>query len=184
MALVVASAPSYAHGVVDEIPAIAAASQARGVPCHVDACIGGIVLAYARPDGAPSRPDGAPGFDLSVPGVSSIAFDLHKYGFAPKGTSLLLFADPQLRAATYFTFSQWPGYPVVNTTLQSTKSAGPMAAAWAVTRSPGPCSRRRRSPRLWRGSTAFGSSAAPTPPCSPWPRTASPASTPSGSPTR
>ena len=127
VALVVASAPSYAHGVVDEIPAIAAASQARGVPCHVDACIGGIVLAYARPDGAPA-------FDLSVPGVSSIAFDLHKYGFAPKGTSLLLFADPQLRAATYFTFSQWPGYPVVNTTLQSTKSAGPMAAAWAVAR--------------------------------------------------
>ncbi|MFM9136168.1 MAG: hypothetical protein ACKOT0_12195, partial [bacterium] len=128
----------------------------------VDACIGGIVLAYARPDGAvsrpdgadsrpdgavsrpdgavsrpdgaDSRPDGAPKFDLSVPGVTSIAFDLHKYGFAPKGTSLLLFADPSLRAPTYFTYSRWPGYPVVNTTLQSTKSAGPMAAAWAVAR--------------------------------------------------
>ena len=141
VALVVASAPSYAHGVVDEIPAIAAASRAHGVPCHVDACIGGIVLAYSRPDGADSRPDGAdscpdgpPDFDLCVPGVTSIAFDLHKYGFAPKGTSLLLFAEPGLRASTYFTFSRWPGYPVVNTTLQSTKSAGPMAAAWAVAR--------------------------------------------------
>lgn len=127
IALVVASAPSYAHGVVDEIPAIAAASHAHGVPCHVDACIGGIVLAY-------SRHRGAPDFDLSVPGVTSIAFDLHKYGFAPKGTSLLLFGEPGLRASTYFTFSRWPGYPVVNTTLQSTKSAGPMAAAWAVAR--------------------------------------------------
>ena len=141
VALVVASAPSYAHGVVDEIPAVAAASRTHGVPCHVDACIGGIVLAYSRPDGADSRPDGAdscpdgpPDFDLCVPGVTSIAFDLHKYGFAPKGTSLLLFAEPGLRASTYFTFSRWPGYPVVNTTLQSTKSAGPMAAAWAVAR--------------------------------------------------
>jgi len=58
--------------------------------------------------------------------------DLHKYGFAPKGVSLLLFADAAYRMGTYFAFSAWPGYPVVNTTLQSTKSAGPMAAAWAM----------------------------------------------------
>lgn len=127
VALVVASAPSYAHGVVDEVPGIAAAAAAHGVPCHVDACIGGFTLAYARLGG-----NSVPAMDFAVDGVTSIAMDLHKYGFSPKGASLLLFRDTALRAGTYYAFSSWPGYPVVNTTLQSTKSAGPMAAAWAV----------------------------------------------------
>ena len=127
VALVVASAPSYAHGVVDDIPGIAAACAERGVPCHVDACIGGFTLAYARMGG-----ESVPAMDFSIDGVTSIALDLHKYGFSPKGASLLLFRDAELRSGTYYAFSAWPGYPVVNTTLQSTKSAGPMAAAWAV----------------------------------------------------
>jgi glutamate/tyrosine decarboxylase-like PLP-dependent enzyme len=127
VALVVASAPSYAHGVVDDIPGIAAACGERGVPCHVDACIGGFTLAYARMGG-----ESVPDMDFSIDGVTSIALDLHKYGFSPKGASLLLFRDAELRSGTYYAFSAWPGYPVVNTTLQSTKSAGPMAAAWAV----------------------------------------------------
>jgi sphinganine-1-phosphate aldolase len=126
-ALVVASAPSYAHGVVDEIPGIAAVSAAHSVPCHVDACIGGFTLAYARLGG-----EAVPPCDFVVDGVTSIGMDLHKYGFSPKGASLLLFRDVDLRSGTYYAFSEWPGYPVVNTTLQSTKSAGPMAAAWAV----------------------------------------------------
>ncbi len=73
-----------------------------------------------------------PEFDLSVPGVRSLSVDLHKYGYATKGTSLLLFSDTAYRLGSFFTYSTWPGYPVVNTTLQSTKSAGPMAAAWVV----------------------------------------------------
>ncbi|MEY3732658.1 MAG: hypothetical protein RL347_17 [Actinomycetota bacterium] len=127
IALVVASAPSYAHGVVDEVVGIATAAADRGIPCHVDACIGGFSLSYARMAG-----DTVPEMDFMVPGVTSIAFDLHKYGFSPKGASLLLFRDADYRSGIYFAFSSWPGYPVVNTTLQSTKSAGPMAAAWAV----------------------------------------------------
>jgi len=126
-ALVVASAPSYAHGVVDDVPGIAAAALEHGILCHVDSCIGGVTLAYARLNG-----EAVPPMDFTVPGVSSISLDLHKYGFAPKGVSLLLFADAAYRMGTYFAFSAWPGYPVVNTTLQSTKSAGPMAAAWAM----------------------------------------------------
>jgi sphinganine-1-phosphate aldolase len=126
-ALVVASSPSYAHGVVDPVPGIAAVAAARGVPCHSDACIGGIVLPYLKRAGRL-----LPDFDLSVPGVRSLSVDLHKYGYAPKGVSLLLFSDPDYRIGSFFTYSAWPGYPVVNTTLQSTKSAGPMAAAWTV----------------------------------------------------
>jgi len=126
-ALVVVSAPSYAHGVVDPVAAIAAAAAERGVPCHSDACIGGLVLPYLTRMGRE-----VPDFDLSVPGVRSLSVDLHKYGYATKGASLLLFTDTAYRQGTFFTYSTWPGYPVVNTTLQSTKSAGPMAAAWTV----------------------------------------------------
>ena len=121
------SAPSYAHGVVDPVFEVAALASARDVPVHVDACIGGFVLPYLRAAGR-----ALPDFDLSVAGVRSLSVDLHKYGYAPKGASLLLFSDSAYRLGTYFTYSAWPGYPVVNTTLQGTKSAGPMAAAWTV----------------------------------------------------
>jgi hypothetical protein len=126
---VVVSAPSYAHGVVDPVAEVAALGLERGVPVHTDACIGGWTLPYLARLGVPVPP-----FDLSVPGVCSISVDLHKYGYAPKGTSLLLFKDADYRLGTFFTYSSWPGYPVVNTTMQSTKSAGPPAAAWAVLR--------------------------------------------------
>jgi glutamate/tyrosine decarboxylase-like PLP-dependent enzyme len=121
--LVVASAPSYPTGTVDPVEPIAAAAAARGVLCHVDACIGGWVLPFL-----PS----APPFDLSVPGVTSLSVDLHKYAYAPKGASVLLFEDRALRRAAWFAYAGWPGYPVINPTMQSAKSAGPLAAAWAV----------------------------------------------------
>ncbi|MFI0942138.1 pyridoxal phosphate-dependent decarboxylase family protein [Streptomyces sp. NPDC021020] len=133
-ALVVVSAPSYAHGVVDPVPAVAAAAAERGILCHVDACIGGWYLGHRRlADGiAPPPP-----FDLSVPGVTSLSVDLHKYGYTPKGASVLLFRDAELRRHGWFAHASWPGYPVVNATLQGTKSAGPLAAAWAVLRKVG-----------------------------------------------
>lgn len=124
--LVVVSAPSYAHGVIDPVVAVAELAAPRGVPVHVDACIGGWVLPFMAQQGFEVPP-----FDLSVPGVRSLSVDL--YGLrAPKGASLLLFSDATYRLGAFFAYSGWPGYPVVNTTMQSTKSAGPMAAAWAT----------------------------------------------------
>jgi sphinganine-1-phosphate aldolase len=127
--LVVASAPSYAHGVVDPVAEIAAAAQRAGVRCHVDACIGGWVLPYFRRLGVDVPP-----FDFSVPGVTSVSVDLHKYAYCPKGTSVLLHASADLRRAQYFASADWPGYTMLNSTTQSTRSGGPLAAAWAVTR--------------------------------------------------
>ena len=75
-----------------------------------------------------------PLFDFRVPGVTSISMDLHKYGFAPKGSSVLLHRDPAVRRAQYFACASWSGYSVVNATMQSTKSGGPLAGAWAVMR--------------------------------------------------
>ncbi|MFD0633537.1 pyridoxal phosphate-dependent decarboxylase family protein [Catenulispora yoronensis] len=125
--LVVASAPSYAHGVVDPVERIAADAAARGIPCHVDACVGGCLLPWLAEAGA-----AVPPFDLSVPGVTSLSADLHKYGYAPKGASVLLFRDEDMRRHAYYVCASWPGYPVVNTTVQSSKGAGPLAGAWAT----------------------------------------------------
>ncbi|MEU5261429.1 aminotransferase class V-fold PLP-dependent enzyme [Amycolatopsis sp. NPDC021455] len=125
--LVVASAPSYAHGVLDPVPEIAAAARERGVRMHVDACIGGWVLPYFARLGADVPP-----FDFRVPGVTSISVDLHKYAYCPKGTSVLLHASAELRRTHYFASASWPGYTMLNTTIQSTRSGGPLAAAWAV----------------------------------------------------
>ncbi|GGD22606.1 pyridoxal phosphate-dependent decarboxylase family protein [Nocardioides daphniae] len=125
--LVVASAPSYAHGVIDPVTEIAAQAKSKKVRCHVDACIGGWVLPYAERLGRD-----VPEWDFRVPGVTSISVDTHKYAYAPKGTSVLLHRSPELRRAQYFASARWPGYTMLNATTQSTKSGGPLAGAWAV----------------------------------------------------
>ncbi|WP_435200496.1 pyridoxal phosphate-dependent decarboxylase family protein [Janibacter sp. GS2] len=121
--LVVASAPSYAHGVIDPVAEIAAMAAERGIRCHVDACIGGWVLPFL---------DDVPPWTFALDGVTSISVDLHKYAYTPKGISLLLHREPSLRKGHLFASAAWPGYTMLNTTLQSTKSGGPLAAAWAV----------------------------------------------------
>lgn len=130
--LVVASAPSYAHGVVDPVTAIAAAASAAGVRCHVDACIGGWVLPYADRLGRTVQP-----WTFAVDGVTSISVDTHKYAYAPKGTSLLLHRTSELRRPQFFASAAWPGYTMLNQTMQSTRSGGPIAGTWAVVTSIG-----------------------------------------------
>jgi sphinganine-1-phosphate aldolase len=127
--LVACSAPSYAHGVIDPVAEIAEAAAAAGVRCHVDACFGGWALPYLRRLGVPVPP-----FDLSVPGVTSISVDLHKYAYCPKGVSVLLHRDAALRRSQYFAYADWPGYTMINPVIASTRSGGPIAAAWATLR--------------------------------------------------
>ena len=125
--LVVGSAVSYAHCVVDPIVEIAALAQERGILCHVDGCMGGFMLPYFRRAGAD-----VPAFDFSVPGVTSMSMDYHKYAFAAKGASVVLYRDKSIRRHQIYACSQWTGYTLANAVLQSTRSGGPMAAAWAV----------------------------------------------------
>lgn len=125
--LLVASASGYAHGVVDPVRAIAALAAERGLLCHVDGCIGGFVLPYfARFDAS------VPDFDFRVPGVTSMSMDFHKYALTPKGASVVLYRSAELWRAQFFACASWTGYTMVNSTVQSTKSGGPLAAAWAV----------------------------------------------------
>jgi sphinganine-1-phosphate aldolase len=127
VALVVGSAPSYAHGVVDPVTELAALAAERGTRCHVDACIGGWVLPYAARLGRDVPP-----WTFAVEGVTSISVDLHKYAYAPKGASVLLHRTSALRRPQYFASASWPGYTMLNSTMQSTRSGGPVAGAWAA----------------------------------------------------
>lgn len=123
-ALVVLSAPNYPLGGIDDIGSIAPQMARRGVPVHVDACVGGFVL--------PFYPREVPPWDFSVEGVRSVSLDAHKYGFAPKGASIVLYRGRENHQAQYFATVDWPGYPVVNPTLLGSRSATALAAAWAV----------------------------------------------------
>jgi glutamate/tyrosine decarboxylase-like PLP-dependent enzyme len=125
--LIVGSAPSYAHGVVDPIREMGRVAQEHNLLFHVDACVGGFVLPYFKRLGAP-----VPDFDFRVPGVTSITMDLHKYAYTPKGASVVLYRNKDLRKFQIFACSRWTGYTVINNAVQSSKSGGPMAAAWAV----------------------------------------------------
>ena len=125
--MLVGSAPSYAHGVIDPIADIGDVALKNNLLFHVDACVGGFMLPYFRRLGTPIPP-----FGFSVPGVTSLSMDLHKYAYTPKGASIILYRNKALRRFQIFSCASWPGYTVVNNTAQSSKSGGPMAAAWAV----------------------------------------------------
>lgn len=125
--LLVGSAPSYAHGVVDPIEEMAKIAREKDLLLHVDGCIGAFLLPFLRRLGRP-----VPAFDFSVEGVTSISMDFHKYAYAAKGASVVLYRNKELRKHQFFTCSEWTGYSVVNATIQSSKSGGPLAAAWAV----------------------------------------------------
>jgi len=125
--LLVGSAVSYAHGVVDPIPELGRLALERDVLLHVDGCIGGFVLPHFRRLGREVTD-----FDFSVPGVTSISMDFHKYAYCPKGASVVLYRDASLRRHQLYAKAAWTGYTVINTTIQSTKSGGALAATWAV----------------------------------------------------
>ncbi len=125
--LLVASAPNYSHGVIDPVQEIAAMAEEQGILCHVDACIGGFQLAFMRQIGYQVRP-----FDLSLPGVTSLSADLHKYGYSAKGASILLQRNKELRQYQFYANLSTTAYAIVNPTLLSTKSGGPLAAGWAI----------------------------------------------------
>ncbi|MFM7737419.1 MAG: pyridoxal phosphate-dependent decarboxylase family protein [Alphaproteobacteria bacterium] len=125
--LVGCSAPAYPQGVVDPVAEVAAIAAEQGISCHVDACMGGMTLPMLERLG-----ESVPPFDFRVPGVTSISVDLHKYGYAPKGVSVLLHRDKRLRAWHAFTTDAWLGGFYGSLGVLGTRGGGPLAAAWAV----------------------------------------------------
>jgi glutamate/tyrosine decarboxylase-like PLP-dependent enzyme len=120
--LIVGSAPAYPFGVVDPIPELAALAQRHGLLCHVDACVGGFMLPFVRRLGYP-----VPDFDLSVPGVTSLSADLHKYGYAAKGASVILYRDRALRRHQFHVYTDWPGGIYASPGIAGTRPGGALA---------------------------------------------------------
>jgi len=126
-AVVVGSAPTFPHGVVDPIPQIAALAADRGVGCHVDACLGGFILPWAERLGYP-----VPVFDFRLPGVTSMSADTHKYGYAAKGSSVVLYRGGELRQFQYYTVTDWPGGLYLSPTFAGSRPGALSATCWAA----------------------------------------------------
>ncbi len=125
--LIVASAPQYPQGVVDDVTGIAQVAIDHNINCHVDACMGGVTLAYLSRLG-----EKIPAWNLQVPGVSSISVDLHKFGYTSKGASVIMYASKYLRSFQGFFTDNWLGGVYASSGMLGTKSGGAMASAWAV----------------------------------------------------
>lgn len=123
----VGSAPGFPHGVIDPIEELAELARRRGIGLHVDACLGGFVLPWARRLGY-----AAPPFDFAVPGVTSLSADTHKYGYAAKGTSVVLYRGRALRHRQYYTVSDWPGGLYFSPTLAGSRPGALSVACWAA----------------------------------------------------
>ena len=125
--LFVASAPQYPQGVVDPIAEIGEVASSLGVPLHVDSCIGGMVLAFLEPFCGDEAP-----FDFRVAGVTSMSVDLHKYGYAAKGSGVIVYRSRELRDHQVFTTDNWLGGMYGSSGVLGTKSGGPIASSWAM----------------------------------------------------
>jgi len=125
--LVVGSAPQYPQGVMDPIENLAAIAAEADANFHTDACMGGFVLPFMEMLGEP-----VPLWDFRVEGVTTISADIHKLGYAPKGASVLLHRNKQLRRYQTFVFDDWLGGFYASPNMQGTRAALPMACAWAV----------------------------------------------------
>jgi sphinganine-1-phosphate aldolase len=123
----VGSAPSFPHGVIDPIQELSEIALERGIGFHTDACLGGFVLPWARQLGYP-----VPGFDFQLPGVTSISVDTHKYGYAAKGTSVILYRGQDLRQFQYYATGDWMGGLYVTPTFAGSRPGGLSAACWAA----------------------------------------------------
>lgn len=125
--MIIGSAPAYAHGNFDDIESIGELAGAYKLWFHVDACLGGFVAPFVKRLGYP-----IPVFDFSVPQLTSLSADLHKYGYAPKGSSVLLYRTAEHKDCARFTFRDWPRGLYQTYTFLGSRPAGPLAGSFAA----------------------------------------------------
>ncbi|KAE8402326.1 pyridoxal phosphate-dependent transferase [Aspergillus pseudonomiae] len=130
--LLVASAPNFPHGIVDDIPEISRLATENDIPFHVDCCLGSLVMAFLKKAGFPSPYEDEGGFDFRQPGVTSISVDTHKYGFAPKGSSVLLYRNRSYRNYQYFIFPNWSGGAYASPSMAGSRPGSLIASSWAT----------------------------------------------------
>ena len=125
--VLIGSAPQYPHGIIDPIQAIAQLALKNNIGMHVDACLGGFILAFMEKAGYELDP-----FDFRVKGVTSLSADTHKYGYAPKGTSVVLYANKELRLKQYFVDPNWQGGVYATAGIGGSRPGCLIATTWAT----------------------------------------------------
>lgn len=126
--LIAGSAPNFPHGIIDDIEGLSKIALKNKIPLHVDACLGSFIVPFLSKAGFPDIPK----FDFRVPGVTSISCDTHKYGFAPKGSSIIMYRNNQLRQYQYFVTTSWTGGLYASPTLAGSRPGALMAGCWAT----------------------------------------------------
>eukprot|EP00123_Amoebidium_parasiticum_P016426 comp23423_c0_seq1/m.38965 comp23423_c0_seq1/g.38965 ORF comp23423_c0_seq1/g.38965 comp23423_c0_seq1/m.38965 type:complete len:547 (-) comp23423_c0_seq1:293-1933(-) len=125
--MLVGSAPGFPHGIVDPIEEIAKLGLAYDIGVHVDCCLGGFILPFMKDAGFDIEP-----FDFRVNGVTSISCDTHKYGCAPKGTSVVMYSTRDLRHYQYFSAPDWTGGIYASPSILGSRPGALLAATWAT----------------------------------------------------
>ena len=146
----IGSACNYGYGTIDPIEELGQIALSHGIGLHVDGCLGGFLLPFGRELGYD-----IPAFDFSVPGVTTISADTHKYGYALKGTSVLCFADTSLRNSQYFFQTDWSGGKYCSPGMDGSRSGGLLAATWAAMVSLGRAGYRRYAEQIFATSAAM-----------------------------
>eukprot|EP00759_Apiculatamorpha_spiralis_P026205 PhF_6_TR29299/c0_g1_i1/m.42958/K01634/SGPL1, DPL1; sphinganine-1-phosphate aldolase len=126
---IVGSAPNFCNGAVDDIPALARLALQYNVGLHVDCCLGSFIMPYVRDD---LKARTGIEVDFAVPGVTSISCDTHKYGGAPKGTSVVMYANKELRRYQVYSVSSWPGGIYASPGLAGSRPGNVIAGTWAA----------------------------------------------------
>ncbi|CDQ58562.1 unnamed protein product [Oncorhynchus mykiss] len=126
-AMLVCSAPQFPHGIIDPIEEVGKLAVKYNLPLHVDACLGGFLIVFMAKANYPLAP-----FDFRVKGVTSISADTHKYGFAPKGSSVILYSDKKYRHYQYFVAPDWQGGIYASPSVAGSRPGGIIAACWAT----------------------------------------------------
>uniref|UniRef100_A0A8C6NXD2 sphinganine-1-phosphate aldolase n=1 Tax=Nothobranchius furzeri TaxID=105023 RepID=A0A8C6NXD2_NOTFU len=126
-AMLVCSTPQFPHGIMDPVEEVAKLAVRYNVPLHVDACLGGFLIVFMAKAGYSLAP-----FDFRVKGVTSISADTHKYGYAPKGSSVILYSDKKYRHYQYFVAPDWQGGIYASPSIAGSRPGGIIAACWAT----------------------------------------------------
>jgi sphinganine-1-phosphate aldolase len=123
-----ASAPNWPYGTYDHVAEFGQLALRHDIWLHVDACVGGFVAPFVKKAGYPVPP-----WDFSVPGVTSISADLHKFAYAMKPASVVAYRNLELQQKYHYVkVTEWPTIEYSTQGVLGSRSAGPVAAAWAM----------------------------------------------------
>ncbi|CAJ0830396.1 10104_t:CDS:10 [Entrophospora sp. SA101] len=125
--MIAGSAPNFPHGIMDDIPSLASIAKKYDIGMHVDCCLGSFLVPFLEEAGFPAQP-----FDFRIDGVTSISCDTHKYGFAPKGSSVIMYRSKKLRKFQYFFAPDWTGGIYCSPSIAGSRPGALIAGCWAT----------------------------------------------------